>query len=101
MTLAEFKAWFEGFAENIDGAPTPEQWARVAEKLDEVCETAPPIWINPYPVPWTFTHDPAPEPWTITTPTTGGTGIKPWGSFPSTSGSYVLGSGVIPPDSPH
>ena len=29
MTPDQFKAWFEGFCEAIDAAPTPEQWARL------------------------------------------------------------------------
>jgi hypothetical protein len=33
MTISEFKAWLEGFSEGIDGAPSPEQWARIQEKV--------------------------------------------------------------------
>lgn len=37
MTLGEFKAWLDGYAEGFgNGAPTPEQWAKVREKLDGV-----------------------------------------------------------------
>lgn len=36
MTLGEFKAWLDGYAEGFDGAPTPEQWAKVREKLEGV-----------------------------------------------------------------
>ena len=28
MTLSEFKAWFEGFTEGMDGAKAPELWRR-------------------------------------------------------------------------
>ena len=38
MTLGEFKAWFEGFNESIDGAPTPEQFEKIKEKIDSVYE---------------------------------------------------------------
>lgn len=33
LTIPEFKAWLEGYAEAIDGAPTPEQWAKVLDKV--------------------------------------------------------------------
>ncbi|PJN93936.1 hypothetical protein CNY89_17465 [Amaricoccus sp. HAR-UPW-R2A-40] len=35
MTLNEFRAWFDGFSEALDGAPTAEQWAKVRAKLAE------------------------------------------------------------------
>lgn len=34
MNLSEFKYWLEGYSESIDAAPTPEQWARIKEKLN-------------------------------------------------------------------
>lgn len=36
MTLAEFKAWLEGFKEAMGDAPTPEQWQKVLAKLQGV-----------------------------------------------------------------
>ena len=33
MTLAEFKAWFEGFTESMDGPPNAEQWDRIKERV--------------------------------------------------------------------
>lgn len=36
MTIAEFKAWFEGFTERVGDRPTKEDWACVAAKLAEV-----------------------------------------------------------------
>ncbi len=35
MTISEFKAWLEGFTEGWGGgnAPTPEQWAKVLDKV--------------------------------------------------------------------
>lgn len=36
MTPVEFRAWLDGFAEAVEGAPTPEQWAKVKAKLAEV-----------------------------------------------------------------
>lgn len=38
MTINEFRAWLDGFKEAIGEAPTPEQWAKVLQKLDEVRE---------------------------------------------------------------
>lgn len=33
MTLAEFKAWLEGFEASVSGAPTADQWAAIKAKL--------------------------------------------------------------------
>jgi len=33
MTLSEFKAWFEGFSEGIDTAPTEAQFAKIKAKV--------------------------------------------------------------------
>lgn len=33
MHLSEFKAWFEGFTENIQGVPTEAQWNRLKNVL--------------------------------------------------------------------
>lgn len=45
MTLAEFKAWFEGFTEAIEGAPTPSQWARIKEQVSKIT-LPPPVILN-------------------------------------------------------
>jgi hypothetical protein len=45
MNLNEFKAWFDGFTESLDGAPTEKQWARVKERVAEIVPQA-----TPYPV---------------------------------------------------
>ena len=39
MNMSEFKAWFDGFTENIDGAPSAKQWKRITEQIAEVDET--------------------------------------------------------------
>ncbi len=52
MTLAEFKAWLDGFKEAVGDAPTPEQWQRITEKLATVYEPLPvlPAYpAQPYP----------------------------------------------------
>lgn len=36
MTLAEFKAWFEGFTETMEGAPTEKQWERIQERVAQI-----------------------------------------------------------------
>lgn len=36
MTPIEFKAWFDGFSEGIDKAPTQKQWARIKERVAEI-----------------------------------------------------------------
>lgn len=36
MTLQEFKAWFDGFIENIPKQPTLKQWARIKERVSEI-----------------------------------------------------------------
>lgn len=36
MNITEFKAWFEGFSENIDETPTPEQFEKIKAKIAEL-----------------------------------------------------------------
>lgn len=36
MTPKEFKAWFEGFTEALDGTPSKTQWARIKERVAEI-----------------------------------------------------------------
>lgn len=55
MNLQEFKAWFEGFTEGMDGPPGERSWARIKEKVKAIKE-APPItrevFIHDYYRPW-------------------------------------------------
>ena len=56
MTIAEFKAWLEGYeASFVDGGrPDLSQWEAVKEKLATVYESSPFIshtWTIPYPFP--------------------------------------------------
>lgn len=47
MTLAEFKAWFEGFTENIDGPPNAKQWKRIKARVKEIDgESVTPVYID-------------------------------------------------------
>lgn len=36
MTLSEFKAWFEGFTECMDGTPDKDQWKRIKARVKEI-----------------------------------------------------------------
>lgn len=36
MTLQEFKAWFEGYTEAIETAPTKAQFARIKEQVAKI-----------------------------------------------------------------
>ena len=36
MTLQEFKAWFEGFTENLDGTPNAKQWKRIQKRVQDI-----------------------------------------------------------------
>lgn len=36
MQLIEFKAWFKGYCENINGTPTREQFDRIKEEIDNI-----------------------------------------------------------------
>lgn len=40
MTIAEFKAWLEGFEAALTGAPTPEQWETIKAKIAQLREPA-------------------------------------------------------------
>jgi len=59
MTFNEFKSWLDGFSESIGESPTPEQWAKVKEKLATVQDRSFPIMPNlgspalpSYPLPY-------------------------------------------------
>jgi hypothetical protein len=40
MTPSEFKAWFEGFTEGLDGRPTEKQWERIVSRVKEIDGTS-------------------------------------------------------------
>lgn len=50
MTLSEFKAWFEGFSEGIDKAPTEKQFAKIKAKVALITGTPTtyPVFIDRY-----------------------------------------------------
>ena len=39
MTASEFKMWFAGFIENLEGRPTQHQWERIKERVAEIDNT--------------------------------------------------------------
>jgi hypothetical protein len=45
MTLSEFKAWFEGFTEDMDGAPTAKQFKKIKAKVADIDGAPVPIHI--------------------------------------------------------
>lgn len=50
MNLAEFKAWFEGFTEDLSGPPNKKQWTRIQERVAEITGQAVsyPVYIDRY-----------------------------------------------------
>lgn len=36
MTLSEFKAWFEGYTEALDGSPDEKQWKRIKAQVAKI-----------------------------------------------------------------
>lgn len=40
MTLNEFKAWFSGFTESMDGVPDEKQWERIKARVKEIDNVA-------------------------------------------------------------
>ena len=60
MTLQEFKAWFEGFTENMDGTPNAKQWKRIQAKISDIdgTVTSYPIFIDRYVKPYFTSYPP-------------------------------------------
>lgn len=54
MHLSEFKAWFEGFTEDMNGPPNKDQWARIRKRVKEITAdyTPTPIFIDRYVTPY-------------------------------------------------
>lgn len=79
MKLDEFKAWFEGFTEDMDRAPTAKQWKRIKERVAEIDGVAIsyPVYVERY---W-----PAPRPWYM---------YPTWSSAGCTSNTVLLSSNL-------
>jgi hypothetical protein len=57
MKLNEFKAWFDGYTEGMEGAPSKKQWERIKEQvaaIDGVAITPAsyPVYIDRYVRPY-------------------------------------------------
>lgn len=54
MTLSEFRAWFEGYTEGLEGAPTAAQFARIKEKVAQISGTpiTERVYVDRYVNPW-------------------------------------------------
>jgi hypothetical protein len=54
MTLAEFKAWFNGFTESMEGVPTKKQWERIQARVAEIDDkpVTYPVFIDRYYQPY-------------------------------------------------
>ena len=51
MNLQEFKAWFEGFSENLTDTPTKVQWDKIKAKITTIEDKPPmsyPVFIDRY-----------------------------------------------------
>jgi hypothetical protein len=50
MTLAEFKAWFNGFTESMESGPTEKQWERIKARVAEIDDKpiSYPVFIDRY-----------------------------------------------------
>lgn len=50
MTLSEFKAWFEGFTDGMDGPPPEKQWKKIKARVAEITgePITAPIFIDRY-----------------------------------------------------
>ena len=53
MNLSEFRAWFEGFTEGLEGAPNAKQWKKIQKKVEEITSdpTPWPIFVDRYIYP--------------------------------------------------
>lgn len=53
MTLTEFKAWFEGFTEDMGSAPNKRQWERIQARVKEITghSVSYPVYIDRYVAP--------------------------------------------------
>lgn len=97
MTLSEFKAWFEGYTEGLEAAPTKAQFDRIKEKVKAIdgTVTAYPVYVDRYVRQWP-SYAPNYPVWTSGNIATSGiaTGvgnISPTFGFDVTAAMYALG----------
>lgn len=87
MNLSEFKAWFEGFTENIDGEPNAKQWAKIKARVGEITKEA-----TPYPV-YIDRYRPFVERWYYQNGLSG-IGASSTMTYNSTAGQNAVGNSV-------
>jgi hypothetical protein len=53
MTLIEFKAWFDGFTDGMEGAPSVARWEKIKAKIAKIDDkpTTYPVFIDRYVEP--------------------------------------------------
>lgn len=52
MNAVEFKAWFEGFTENMEGPPNAKDWKKICEKIGSMKSSYPYPHLSPYYPVW-------------------------------------------------
>lgn len=59
MKLNEFKAWFDGFTEGMEGRPTDKQWKRIKEQVAAIDGTpiSYPVYVDRYYQPYRRWYD--------------------------------------------
>lgn len=82
MLPYEFKAWFEGFSENMKGPPTKQQWERIQKKVKEI--SSHPSW---------YWHYSPGYPWVTTTFTTTGSKVTTTDSITTDNTIMLYNSG--------
>jgi hypothetical protein len=72
MTLQEFKAWFQGYTEDMKSTPTKEQWAKIKLRVGEIDGTVTtyPVFIDRYVKPYYTEYPYIPSPTIPTIPPT-------------------------------
>lgn len=50
MTPSEFKSWFDGFTEGLEGIPNDKQWERIKERVSDINgqPTSYPVYVDRY-----------------------------------------------------
>lgn len=69
MTIAEFKAWLEGFGEAMNGSPTPDQWEAIKAKIAQLREPLSVPSGYKFPSGYKWREPVAPGPWWEVFPT--------------------------------
>ncbi len=59
MKLNEFKAWFDGYTENLGGPPSKKQWERIKEQVAAIDGTpvSYPVYVDRYYQPYRRWYD--------------------------------------------